>query len=442
MTENRKPGISVVIPAWNGQAFLADCLTSLRQHTQVDYEVIVVDNGSRDRTVEVAGGYSEVRLISNLVNQGFSRAVNQGIKAACHEVVFLLNQDTVALGDWARPILKRFEDCERVGIVGCKLLYPDGTLQHAGGRVIEPTFDTEHLRRDDPGAEIDYVTGAAMAIHSTCLAEVGLFDEGFFPAYFEDVDYCLRAEALGWKVVYEPRSELTHFESQTQEIVPDFLAVMQTQRLRLMLKHRSAKWVYENYLPFERRRIRSCTSAEWALAMAQSCLAVACDVRSIAWWHSNFYEDGPVDNAIVVLLASLFEIRDIARLTADRIMFDSELEQSLTQLESLAPPMYPPCGAALPIVGSLAYKLRCIVGQISWLLRMQTAFDAKLLDTLRAAKDYFGHVRQLSALSERDIQACIWRSQSLDTAGDSSGRGAARGTESCIPMSIDWTPRD
>ena len=80
-----------------------------------------------------------------MTNLGFARAVNQGIGASCGEVVFLLNQDVVVISDWATPLMERMRADDRVGIVGCKLLYPDGTVQHAGGRIIEPAFETVHL---------------------------------------------------------------------------------------------------------------------------------------------------------------------------------------------------------------------------------------------------------------------------------------------------------
>ena len=194
--------LSVIIPTWNGDQFIGNCLTSLCQTIPDNAEIIVVDNGSTDQTAILVTSISRVRLIRNEVNLGFSAAVNQGLVAAIGDVLFLLNQDTVAHADWFVAIQQRFQQDARLGIVGCKLLYPDGTLQHAGGQLLEPNWLSVHVA-EEFGGSLDFVTGAAFAIRRECYQEIGLFDIGYSPAYYEDVDYCLRARLKGWAIACE-----------------------------------------------------------------------------------------------------------------------------------------------------------------------------------------------------------------------------------------------
>ncbi|MBN1875293.1 MAG: glycosyltransferase family 2 protein [Anaerolineae bacterium] len=304
--------VSIIIPAWNGAAFLANCLDSLRNFIHDDYEVIVVDNASRDQTAAIAQHYAEVRLIENPINRGFSRAVNQGLQAAAGDILFLLNQDTVALGDWLTPIREQFAANDRVGIIGCQLVYPDGRVQHAGARLLEPSWGGQHLTQNDGTEAIDYVTGAAFAIRRECLADVGYFDESFFPAYSEDVDYCLRAKALGWQVVYEPRAMFTHFESQSRGDDLSFLITVNTQRLRLVLKHHDVIWLRDVFAPAESQVLIENLSCEWLLAMAHVYLRIACDVKQISGWRAVFYKDTVSLAMAHLAIATLFDLRAAA----------------------------------------------------------------------------------------------------------------------------------
>ena len=260
---------SIIIPAWNGQHFIGACLNSVRECTPEPVETIVIDNGSQDETIAVARQAGVTSLITNPHNTGFAHAVNQGLHAAQSDLFILLNQDIVARPGWLAPILARMAAEADVGIVGCKLLYPDGQVQHAGGQLLESSLEGIHLRDDpEPFTRLDYVTGAAFAIRRTCWQVVGDFDEGFAPAYFEDVDYCLRAAAAGWRVVYEPRAVLVHHESQSRQADFEHTLIFHTQRLRLALKHRPLDWLLERFVPNEAERTRTSPSFNLLYAMA------------------------------------------------------------------------------------------------------------------------------------------------------------------------------
>jgi GT2 family glycosyltransferase len=237
---------SVVVLAWNGAQYLEACLNAVLAQQGAESEVIVVDNASTDHSVEVIRAFlPHVRLIQNESNLGFAGGNNVGLGQSTGDVVVLLNQDTVVQPGWRVAIAETFADPD-VGIVGCKALFPDGeTLQHAGAVVERPGGDPRHLghgEKDvgqyDTAVAVDYVTGAAFAIRRSLLDRLGGLDEGYRPAFFEEVDYCLRARRAGFQVVYQPRAVIYHHES-TSWHDQNFarLAAFHRNRLRFILRH-------------------------------------------------------------------------------------------------------------------------------------------------------------------------------------------------------------
>lgn len=215
---------SIVIPVFNRAELTEQCLVALAQVTEgVTFEVIIVDNASTDGTRELCaklGG--DVQVIRNEENLGFAKACNQGARAARGRHVVFLNNDTVPLRGWLRPLLAELDADPQVAIVGAKLLFPDDTIQHAGV-VFSRDFPLPyHAFYRVPGTlpavnhrrELQCVTGACMAVRREVFATLGGFDEGYVNG-FEDVDFCLRARARGGRVVYQPASTLYHLESQT-----------------------------------------------------------------------------------------------------------------------------------------------------------------------------------------------------------------------------------
>jgi GT2 family glycosyltransferase len=211
----------VVIVNWNGSAMLNKCLSSLFAYTtNPDCKVVVVDNASTDGSTEmVQHNYPQVHLMKNGVNMGFSIANNQGIRYAVEngaKQVLLLNNDVeVTSQGWLDEFLGVLESDGKIGIAGCKLLYPDGSIQHAGGviplRMPHHRGEHESDRGQYEKVElVDYVTGAALMIKSQVIRQVGLLDEGFSPLYFEDTDWCVRVKLYGYNIVYTPKPTLIH----------------------------------------------------------------------------------------------------------------------------------------------------------------------------------------------------------------------------------------
>lgn len=213
---------SVIVPAWNNLHLTEQCLLSLRE-TAPDSERIVVDNGSTDGTLsKLSSDFREVLTIHNTRNTGFAKACNQGAKFATGRVVVFLNNDTRAHPGWLEPLVEALED-PSIWVVGSLLLYPNGTVQHAG-MAVRGNLQWAHLYGgSDPNSapgirtakDLQAVTGACLAMRRCDFANLGGFDEEYVNGY-EDVDLCMRVKKAGGRIRYEPRSVLTHYEGQTE----------------------------------------------------------------------------------------------------------------------------------------------------------------------------------------------------------------------------------
>jgi GT2 family glycosyltransferase/SAM-dependent methyltransferase len=216
------PRVSIVIPVFNRVDLTKQCLETIRAMTpEPTYEVIVVDNGSTDdtapylRTEQAAG---RLRCIINRDNAGFGGACNQGAAVARGEFVVLLNNDTIPQTGWLSALVETMSDLT-VGIAGSRLLYPDGTIQHAG-IVWNARGELDHVHRgvpaDDPRVMVPHdfaaVTGACLIIRREVFGEIGAFDSDYY-MYVEDVDLCIRTWDAGLRVVYCPASAVVHLEN-------------------------------------------------------------------------------------------------------------------------------------------------------------------------------------------------------------------------------------
>ncbi|MEK6671671.1 MAG: glycosyltransferase [Nitrospirota bacterium] len=215
---------SIIIPVFNKFDLTSQCLTTLAAVTTMpEYEVIVVDNASTDGTAEfLASLGGDVQVIRNPENYGFAVACNQGAKAASGEFLLFLNNDTIPTEGWLNALVDEVERHPDVAVVGSKLLYEDGTIQHAGVAFSRIVFTPYHIYQKFPAdapmvnrrREFQCVTAACMLVRREVFEQVGRFDEGFKNG-FEDVDLCLKIRERGWRIVYRPDSVVYHLESQT-----------------------------------------------------------------------------------------------------------------------------------------------------------------------------------------------------------------------------------
>ncbi len=256
-------GVGVVVVSWNVRDLLAGCLRSLEQ-SSVPLRVVVVDNASADGSSDMLRDeFSQVRLIANEANVGFTRANNQGLRALGVEgsaeapsFALLLNPDTRIEDDAPAVLLEYLVSHPRVGIVGPQLVYADGSVQSSCRRfpslataAVESTPIEWHWPRNPvsrayrmgdgspPEGQVDWVTGAAMMARTEALAQVGLFDEDFF-MYSEELDLCRRLTEAGWEVHFTPRARILHFEAaSSDQVVPLRHRRFHRSRVRYFEKH-------------------------------------------------------------------------------------------------------------------------------------------------------------------------------------------------------------
>ncbi|MHB1651433.1 MAG: glycosyltransferase [Desulfitobacteriaceae bacterium] len=224
-TENR---VSLIIPAYNNLHLTKQCLESVFQTLPAsgsESEIIVVNNASTDGTKEYLEGLiPQITVVNISSNSAFAGACNQGVEIASGEYLVFLSNDTVVTGDWLKQMIEPLARDESIGLVGCKLLYPNETIQHAGVGFTDTQGWSEpvHVYRGYPRyapevttpREIQAVTGACFAIRRQLYLKMGMLDEGYING-LEDIDLCLKVKRAGLKIWYEPRAEVFHLESQT-----------------------------------------------------------------------------------------------------------------------------------------------------------------------------------------------------------------------------------
>lgn len=224
-----KKNLSIIIVNWNTKDLLKRCIESIFKESKAglnffDSEVIVVDNGSNDGSVkaieEIKLSDFFIKIIKNTENKGFAKAVNQGIRIAEGESIFLLNSDTEVCKDSLKKILE-FEDEVGPAIIGARLINRDGSIQPSVFNLptAKRAFNEYFLGKKNDFSKfapdgknpvaVEAVSGGAMLISKEAIEKIGLLDERYF-MYFEDLDYCRRAKIKGIKVYYFPEAEIIH----------------------------------------------------------------------------------------------------------------------------------------------------------------------------------------------------------------------------------------
>ncbi len=229
--DHPRPVVSVIIPVFNKLDLTRTCIESLHvQPVEASFEIIVVDNGSTDGSTEWLREQQEAKRLKAVIsgeNLGFAQGCNAGAAVASGKYLLFLNNDMEVTPYWLDPLVTTLDHDPQVGIVGAKLLFPDGTIQHGGVALVEVhaerlTFGGIHLcyqsRGDYPSAnraqQMQVVTGACLLIRPEIFQTAGGFDAEYWNGN-EDVDLCLKAVHDGWKVVYRPECEIIHYESQS-----------------------------------------------------------------------------------------------------------------------------------------------------------------------------------------------------------------------------------
>lgn len=267
-----RPDISIVIVSWNTLALLRDCLQSIYDETtKHSFEIFVVDNHSPDGSAEmVENEFPEVKLIANQQNVGFAPANNQALEQARGTYVMLLNPDTLVKDGAIDKMLDYAEanQDKKLGILTCKLLNGDGSLQRSVNRFysfwrsfienrffaslfgkmgIQSKFFMSYWEHDSL-KEIDWAFGAVMLFHRDLMEEIGILDDRFY-IYAEEVDYYMRAKKAGYTSLFLPDIEIVHFGSSSARQRRSAMFIQNYKSFYLFLrKHygRFSYWLYRS----------------------------------------------------------------------------------------------------------------------------------------------------------------------------------------------------
>ena len=214
------PKVSIIIPVYNQFAYTYACLKSIAKNSgDIPYEVIIADDCSTDLTAQIKKVVSGIKVVRNKKNLRFLLNCNHAAEYAKGKYILFLNNDTQVMENWLQPLITLIESKDNIGMVGSKLIYPDGRLQEAGGIVWKDASAWNFGYLDDPTKpeynyvkETDYISGAAIMIRADLWNQLGGFDERFVPAYCEDSDLAFQVRAAGYKVMFQPKSVVIHFE--------------------------------------------------------------------------------------------------------------------------------------------------------------------------------------------------------------------------------------
>jgi len=240
MNKGSKPEVSVIILTWNSEKYIGNCINSVfidAGFSGIKIEVIVVDNGSNDGTIEILEKlqkkyYKDLEVLKLRKNYGTTISRNMGIRKSAGKYIFILDSDTEVQPGTMAKLIKTIESEKNVGIAAPRLVYADGSIQPSCKKFPtakikffktlpfnkfheiakkEELYDPKvYLSDFDKIINVDYCISAAWMVNRKTIEDVGLFDENIFYAP-EDVDYCLRTWLKGWKVVYDPKAKAIHY---------------------------------------------------------------------------------------------------------------------------------------------------------------------------------------------------------------------------------------
>lgn len=247
LPSSTQPHVSIILVLFNQAALTCACLRAICATVRVPAEVVIVDNGSSDRTLELLDRISGARIVRNADNRQFLSGVNQAAALAGGEALLLLNNDACLREGALDAAWRTLVENDGAAAVGGPIVLPDGRLQEAGSIIWNDGNCCGYGRGDDPEApefqfvrEVDYCSAAFLLVRRADFERLGGLDAAFAPAYYEDTDFCMRLRAAGRRVLYEPRAVIDHYEFGSATAADQALALQQRNRNLFVARHAEA----------------------------------------------------------------------------------------------------------------------------------------------------------------------------------------------------------
>ncbi len=244
-----RPFVSFIIVNWNGASFLAECIESILHQSYNPTELIVVDNGSTDGSLEIIRRYPEIRLIVNLTNLGYGPANNQGISEAKGEVIAFVNNDVVLDLDWLHGIVPALLISNHIGMCAGKTLsyFQKDLIDNTGHLLFWDGINRGRGRMQRDMGQFDSVeqaffpSGSACIFRTSVLRQIGTFDEDFF-LYGDDAEIGIRGRLAGWECAFAPHAIAYHrYSASSSPYDP----------IKFFYVERNRFWVVLKYFPLE-----------------------------------------------------------------------------------------------------------------------------------------------------------------------------------------------
>lgn len=210
----KNPLVSIIIPVYNKFDYTNKCIKSiLKENNHIPYEIIIADDLSTDSTKYIQNYFSNIYVNKNEKDHGFVMNCNKAANLSRGKYILFLNNNAKVKNGWLKNLVELIETNEKIGMVGSKFIYPNGTLQEAGGIIWRDGSGCNYGRGKNPDLaeynyvkEVDYISGSSIIIRKTVWEEIGGFDKRYNPKYYEDTDFAFEVRKHGYKVMYQPKS--------------------------------------------------------------------------------------------------------------------------------------------------------------------------------------------------------------------------------------------
>ena len=255
LPHSEQPDVSIVLVLYNQAELTFACIASIVETlvgAPFEVEVVIVDNGSTDKTTALLDRLDGAKLLRNGANLHFLRAVNLAAGAVRGRTILLLNNDAQLLPGAVSAALRTLDSDPDIGAVGARIILPDGTLQEAGSIIWQDGTCSGYARGEAPSSsdvmfqrDVDYCSGAFLLTPTALFRDMGGFDERFAPAYYEETDYCVRLWEAGRRVVYDPEAVILHYEFGSSAPGGEALRLQAANQAIFVAQHKA--WLSTQY---------------------------------------------------------------------------------------------------------------------------------------------------------------------------------------------------